>query len=227
MWIYVETIAATQQDTLAETKAGFWNRLIALITAHPVAAACIVTAIIVLLIILHKTGWKFPFLEKYIQPPDSSNHPRKTRKMRRADIEAFDKLIEDAYQCIDAADYLDAMDRAHRAEQMMKGHGDDDPKRKAKVATVRGTICHLCGEYTDALKYFDSALRFTQISFGEIHPDTATSYNNIGAAYYDNGEYQKALENFEKALHIRQKNLAHFTPILPRPIITLALYIVI
>ena len=35
-------------------------------------------------------------------------------------------------------------------------------------------------------------------------PDVATNYNNIGVLYYRQKEYAKALENYEKALEIRQ-----------------------
>ena len=39
------------------------------------------------------------------------------------------------------------------------------------------------------------------------HPDLATSYNNIGVVYYHKGDYESALDYFQKALAIREKVL--------------------
>jgi tetratricopeptide (TPR) repeat protein len=41
--------------------------------------------------------------------------------------------------------------------------------------------------------------------FGTEHPDTASSYNNIGWVYYSLGEYDMAFEYFIKALTIDEK----------------------
>ena len=47
---------------------------------------------------------------------------------------------------------------------------------------------------------------------GEEHPDTATSYNNIGNTYYNIGDYNKALEYYELSLKIRKKILGEEHP---------------
>ena len=39
--------------------------------------------------------------------------------------------------------------------------------------------------------------------FGERHPDTATALNNVGFAYGHKGDYERALEYYERALKIR------------------------
>lgn len=44
-------------------------------------------------------------------------------------------------------------------------------------------------------------------SLGEIHPDTALSYNNIGGSYFEMKDYQKALKYHNKSLEIRIKTL--------------------
>ncbi len=38
---------------------------------------------------------------------------------------------------------------------------------------------------------------------GENYPDVAISYNNIGYAYFSLGEYNKALDYYERSLKIR------------------------
>jgi tetratricopeptide (TPR) repeat protein len=48
--------------------------------------------------------------------------------------------------------------------------------------------------------------------YGKEHPDTAGSYNNIGAVYYDLGNYDKALEYYKQALEIQEKVLSKKHP---------------
>ena len=48
-------------------------------------------------------------------------------------------------------------------------------------------------------------IKSLQIKFktlGENHPDTAASYNNIGSSYDNKGDYDKALEYYNKCLNI-------------------------
>ena len=51
-------------------------------------------------------------------------------------------------------------------------------------------------------------------TYGAEHPDTATSYSNIGAVYSHQGTYDKALEYYFKALAIREKVLGTEHPVL-------------
>jgi tetratricopeptide (TPR) repeat protein len=44
------------------------------------------------------------------------------------------------------------------------------------------------------------------------HPDVATSYNNLGGAYYFKKQYEKSLEYFKKALSIRQTKFGNNHP---------------
>ncbi|CAF1167451.1 unnamed protein product, partial [Didymodactylos carnosus] len=39
------------------------------------------------------------------------------------------------------------------------------------------------------------------------HPSLATTYNNIGLVHDEKGEYDKALENYERTLEIELKSL--------------------
>jgi tetratricopeptide (TPR) repeat protein len=47
---------------------------------------------------------------------------------------------------------------------------------------------------------------------GLEHPDTATSYNNIGGVYASQGDYPKALEYYLKALAILENKLGKDHP---------------
>ncbi len=45
-----------------------------------------------------------------------------------------------------------------------------------------------------------------------MHPDVSTSYNNIAVVWHNKGEYDKALEFYNKSLNIRLKNLGEEHP---------------
>ena len=47
---------------------------------------------------------------------------------------------------------------------------------------------------------------------GNNHPDIAASYNNLGAAYDSKGNYERAIEYYEKSLAIRLKKLGSNHP---------------
>ena len=48
---------------------------------------------------------------------------------------------------------------------------------------------------------------------GKEHPDTATSYNNIGYVYSDKGDYDNALEYLFMAKDIREQKLGPEHPL--------------
>ena len=55
------------------------------------------------------------------------------------------------------------------------------------------------------MKYYYKALAIIERVLGKEHPNTATSYNNIGRAYYDQGDYAHALEYLNKALPVYER----------------------
>ena len=63
------------------------------------------------------------------------------------------------------------------------------------------------GDYPKALAYYQLVLRQSLLQYGEEGEWTATSYNNIGSVYDDQGNYSKALEYYYKSLVIRKKVL--------------------
>ena len=54
---------------------------------------------------------------------------------------------------------------------------------------------------------FINTLFLLEKKYGQDHPDTATSYNNIGDVHICLGEYDKALKFHYKALTIREKTI--------------------
>ena len=62
-------------------------------------------------------------------------------------------------------------------------------------------------DYQTSMMYNQTYLMMAQFSGKEDTSDTATSYNNIGAVYCSQGDYDKALEYYSKALAIKEKVL--------------------
>jgi len=61
------------------------------------------------------------------------------------------------------------------------------------------------GKYKEAEQVYLRLVSLREATQGKEHPDTATSYNNIGLTYHSQGEFTKALEYFQKALIIDEK----------------------
>ena len=77
---------------------------------------------------------------------------------------------------------------------------------------VRGILFYEHGEYDKAIEAYQQALAICRKVLGEEHPETATSYNNLGLVYYSKGEYDLALEYCQKALAICRKALGEEHP---------------
>lgn len=55
-------------------------------------------------------------------------------------------------------------------------------------------------------------LKIRKCILGEDHPDTATSYDNVGMSYWDLGDRHEGLKNLEKAMEIRRHSLGEDHP---------------
>lgn len=85
------------------------------------------------------------------------------------------------------------------ADSAMEGDTLADARELSSIAFVLNAF----GLSDDALAYNLRDLAITIDIRGPNHPDTAVSYNNIGAVYDNKGEYDKAIEYHSKALKIR------------------------
>ena len=63
------------------------------------------------------------------------------------------------------------------------------------------------GDYEAALVEYKKALAIAEASLGKDHPDTATTYKNIGSVLYRKGDYEAALVEYKKALAIQEASL--------------------
>lgn len=67
--------------------------------------------------------------------------------------------------------------------------------------------------YDKAIELCNKLTKLCEGTYGKEHPDTASSYNNIGIVYSDLGKYDKALECHKQALDIREKVLGNDNPV--------------
>jgi tetratricopeptide (TPR) repeat protein len=54
------------------------------------------------------------------------------------------------------------------------------------------------GEYDKAIDYYEKALQINLNAFGGQHPNVATGYNDLGAAWYSKGDTTKLLTTMKK-----------------------------
>ena len=66
--------------------------------------------------------------------------------------------------------------------------------------------------YPKAVEIYLRHISLSEKLYGTDHPDTATSYNNIGAVYKEQGDYDQALKFYKKALEIKKKVLGEDHP---------------
>jgi tetratricopeptide (TPR) repeat protein len=87
-----------------------------------------------------------------------------------------------------------------------------DKGGKGSIYNQIGLAKYNQGEYKEAIKFYEKALKIKEKTLPANHPALAIFYNNIGNVYYKMNEYQKALSSHEKALEIRQISLCPDDP---------------
>ena len=76
---------------------------------------------------------------------------------------------------------------------------------KAGLMAELAYLLQYIAEYKKAEELYEKSLRIRKKIFGEEHPATAASYNNLAGVYKSQGEYQKAEELYKKSLRIKEK----------------------
>lgn len=85
-------------------------------------------------------------------------------------------------------------------------------KKYAKLLADYGKFLFDYAKYHQALSILQRASRMNEELYSIEHPDTATSYYNIGLVYNSLGEYDQALEYHLRAMTIREKIFGHNHP---------------
>lgn len=77
-----------------------------------------------------------------------------------------------------------------------------------KVAATMDTLGLVLireGEYGEAERQFQQAIKLNESVLGEEHPNVVVSVNNLGLALNGQGEYSEAERYYRRALHVREK----------------------
>jgi len=85
-------------------------------------------------------------------------------------------------------------------------------------ASFLASCLNACESYDEAKTLHLKTIELKTKKFGKLHPETGSSYNNLGYTYYCNGEYNLALSNLNTALDIRKKVLPAYHPAVARTI---------
>jgi tetratricopeptide (TPR) repeat protein len=86
------------------------------------------------------------------------------------------------------------------------------PELYAHLLNDLGAVWHLLGDNKLSLEYHEKSLSKRRELSGDLHADTAMSYDNLGSALSRAGDYQRALEFAEKGLSIRRELLGEEHP---------------
>ena len=87
-----------------------------------------------------------------------------------------------------------------------------EEKKLYKLLTDYRDFLIIYAKYDEALEIAKRCVELSEKLFGENHPDTATSYNEIGVVYDNKGDYDTALEYYNTALVIRKQLLGENHP---------------
>ena len=106
-----------------------------------------------------------------------------------------------------AMQYLDSV------EKTLQRQGDEDIFQKVDLVADLADTAYWTKISVPLAK---KILVARKNKLGHDHPDVARSYNNLGLAYSDKGEYDRAIEYYEKCLEIELDKLGHDHPSVAR-----------
>lgn len=76
-----------------------------------------------------------------------------------------------------------------------------------RLCTEAGYQLDLLADYPGARPYYERALAIREKALGPDHPDTATSLNNLGWLYHDEGNIAAAVRLMRRALNILERTI--------------------
>lgn len=84
-----------------------------------------------------------------------------------------------------------------------------------------GTAYVKCKDYKNAIEFLNKALVIRVRENGENDPDVALVMGHIGGIYYEQGNYEKAIETFSKAYDILKRTCSRRQPCVPHSLRTM------
>jgi eukaryotic-like serine/threonine-protein kinase len=109
------------------------------------------------------------------------------------------------------ADTLVIMGQPSRAEPLFRElvedvrrvYGEEHAEMGIVLNNLGNALSDIPEKYAEAGEVYLAAAAITRRTRGELHPETATTYNNLGALYLKTREWAKADEAFRQAIAIR------------------------
>lgn len=106
---------------------------------------------------------------------------------------------------VEKSDYKEALEHYNRSLKIYKNELGED---NIQLAKVYNNLAYVTQGFEKRLEYYNKALELYKKFFNKDNSYIAIVYNNIGLLYYnENKDLNKAAENLNKALEIREKNL--------------------
>jgi serine/threonine protein kinase len=109
------------------------------------------------------------------------------------------------------ADTLVVMGQPTRAEPLLRElvedvrrvYGDEHAEMGIVLNNLGNALSDIPEKYDEAGEVYLRAADITRSTRGELHPETATAYNNLGALYLKTGAWDNADEAYRRAIAIR------------------------
>ena len=101
--------------------------------------------------------------------------------------------------------------------------GEEDYESRWEQLNSQAWKAYQEGRYKEGVSFAEDAYQYARKHFGDTHPDTITSMNNLAFLYKSQGRYEEAELLYTKALQLSKKVLGKEHPDTITSIISLAL----
>jgi serine/threonine protein kinase len=107
---------------------------------------------------------------------------------------------------------LKVRDALDRAAERIAGRFDKQPRVEAAIRTTVGEAYRDLGQYQNAERQLNEALRLKREALGDDHPDTLKTISLLGAVYQAQLRYDEADSMYQQALNGQRKALGDHHP---------------
>ncbi|CAF1261863.1 unnamed protein product [Rotaria sp. Silwood1] len=83
----------------------------------------------------------------------------------------------------------------------------NQPRRYSRIQTALGSVFTLKNEFNKALEHYQQALKASLSCLHPNHPDLIPIHKAISDCYLKTGNYELALESYERASQLMQSNI--------------------
>ncbi len=138
---------------------------------------------------------------------DADEILRGVKELKAVGKQSVDELLVKASYMLADEKYTieERIEKTHSIYQKALDLATECGYEEEKLYKLLSDYCDFLIEYAKYDEALEIAKRCVELSeklFGENHPDTATSYHNIGGVYVGKGDFDTALEYHNKALGI-------------------------